>query len=326
MVLETSDRVYAIDFGSLIGTGRPDEIRDDEKVTSAYFGVDEALSASGAGPAAEVLPGELAGELEAEYEPARAGLAAVPATVIGAGSRGGAANGSSAAPPPLLEARGLYSGYGAIPVIRDINIRVGRGEVVALLGANGAGKTTTLLTLAGVLSPSSGSVESHGTLLRSGLDRRSRQGLGVVFEERGIIPSLSTADNLRLGRGGVEGAVALFPELEGLLSRRAGLLSGGEQQILTVARALAASPGVILVDELSLGLAPKVVERLLRVIRAAVDEDKLGVLLVEQRIHTALRFADRAAIIRRGEIVFQDDAGALRGNASRIAEHYFAAT
>lgn len=322
MVLETSDQIYALDFGRLIGNGSPAEIRTNEQILSAYLGS---------------APEDLAdvprsADQAVQQEQPRTNTRRVSSTVLGS-TKATLAQAVEPSPittssgrsslTPLLEVRGLHSGYASVPVLRDVNLRVGRGEIVALLGANGAGKTTTLLTIAGILSPTSGSIESRGVKLPRGLDRRSRGGMGVVFEEPGIIPSLSTADNLRLGPGGIGLAVELFPELKGLLHRRAALLSGGEQQILTVARALAAEPELLLIDELSLGLAPKIVDRLLRAIRSIADQGNVGVLLVEQRIHTALRYADRAAVLRRGEIVLEGDADRLRSGTHEIAERYF---
>src|SRR5437879_1757693 len=156
----------------------------------------------------------------------------------------------------ILASRSLYVGYGSIPVVHDVNLDLQRGEVVVLLGPNGAGKSTLMKALSGVISPISGSIELLGRPAAAGLAARSRAGLGYVPEGRSIFPSLSTAENLRLGRGGMKAALKLVPALEPLLSRRAGLLSGGEQQFLTLARAMAAQPAVLLADELSLGRAP----------------------------------------------------------------------
>lgn len=335
MVLEVSDHVYAVDFGQLIGHGSPAEIRVDPRVIAAYIGNADS-SEDGAHRVDEPQPAA-AQAVDDPVLTARSGASAGVASKK-AMSRA-IPNGSSAwrvsdsprmdenstVGPPLLSLSRVHSGYGPISVIRDVDLRVERGEVVALLGANGAGKTTTLLTIGGVLRPTSGSITSLGAELSAGLDKRARAGIGMVFEERGIIPSLTTADNLKLVPGGVDAAVSLFPELGGLLKRRAALLSGGEQQMLTVARALAAEPDLLLIDELSLGLAPMVVERILLSIRNEVEKRKIGVLLVEQRIHTALRFCDRAAVLRRGEIVLEDDAASLRDRADEITDTYLAA-
>src|SRR5436190_20624513 len=201
----------------------------------------------------------------------------------------------------LLAARKLSAGYGAIPVLIDLDLHVDAGEVVALMGSNGAGKTTTLMTLAGRLQATAGTVEWMGKAVRTPLHRRARAGLRYVSEERSIIRGLTTLDNLRLGPGPVADALERFPELEPLLKRPAGLLSGGEQQILTLARALAGDPEVVLADELSLGLAPLVVERLMEALRDAASHG-VGVLLVEQQVRAALAVADRGYVLRRGRV------------------------
>lgn len=213
----------------------------------------------------------------------------------------------------LLRAVALSAGYHGHPVARDLNLEVASGEVVALLGPNGAGKTTTLLTLAGAIPAIGGHVELNGHRTRAPLHRRAKQGLTLITEERAIFGQLSTRANLRVGRSDIEKALALFPELEPLLSRKAGLLSGGEQQMLTLARALARDPKVLLADELSLGLAPLVVTRLLSAVRAAADELRVGVILVEQHVKQALKVADRLYVMRRGEIVLSGTVAEVGG-------------
>jgi len=210
----------------------------------------------------------------------------------------------------VLEAKNVFSGYGGAPVLRDLTLSVGAGEVVALFGPNGAGKTTTILTLAGELQPSQGEVFLLGSKTTAPLHRRARAGLALVPEERGIVRELSVRDNLRLGRATIDSAIAIFPELEPLQRRTAGLLSGGEQQMLSLARALAAEPSVMLVDELSLGLAPIVVKRLLRAVKETAATG-VGVLLVEQYAHRAIEIADRAYVLNRGQIVYEAGAAEL---------------
>jgi branched-chain amino acid transport system ATP-binding protein len=193
--------------------------------------------------------------------------------------------------------------------------------VVALLGANGAGKTTTLLALAGEVAPTAGSVAVHGDGRRRRLHQRARQGLGFLTEERCVFMELTGWQNLRLGRGHPERALELFPELEPHLGKKVGLLSGGQQQMLALGRVLAAEPQVLLADELSLGLAPMVVERLLAAVRAAADSG-VAVVLVEQHVRQALAIADRVHVLRRGRIVLSGDAEDLRHDADRIATEY----
>jgi ABC-type branched-subunit amino acid transport system ATPase component len=225
-------------------------------------------------------------------------------------------------PVLALEARGLCCGYHGIQVVHDLDLTVGPGEIVALLGANGAGKSTTLLTLAGALSPISGTVMLHGEPTRGSLQRRARAGLGFLKESTSVFPTLSVAQNLALGRGAVERVYEIAPELRPLERRRGGLLSGGQQRILTTARALAADPRILLVDELSLGLAPMVTERLLTLLRNHADQGT-SVLLVEQHARHALAIADRVIVMRRGEVVLESSADALRDHVDDLHALYF---
>jgi ABC-type branched-subunit amino acid transport system ATPase component len=221
----------------------------------------------------------------------------------------------------VVAARGLTAGYGGTPAIHDIDLEARAGEVVVLLGANGAGKTTTLLALAGDIAPISGTISFHGDDRRRRLHQRARSGLGFLTEERCVFMQLTGWQNLKLGRGRPEAALAVFPELEEHLGKKVGLMSGGQQQMLALGRVLASEPRVLLADELSLGLAPMVVERLLAAVRAAADSG-VAVILVEQHVRQALTIADRVHVLRRGRIVMSGDADDLRGDADAIAAHY----
>jgi branched-chain amino acid transport system ATP-binding protein len=232
---------------------------------------------------------------------------------------------TSAAPvapvAPVLELVGLTAGYGDLAAVRDVSLHLCPGEIVALFGPNGAGKTTTLLASVGALPKMRGEVRWRGQPTTKPVHWLARDGLAFVPEERSIVTGLSTRDNLRLGRGGVDAALAHFPELAELLPRRAGLLSGGEQQMLTLARALASRPTALLVDELSLGLAPLVVDRLLRALRTAADEQNLAVLLVEQQARRALAVSDRWYLLRNGQLGSE---GASGGGIDLLEESYLA--
>jgi branched-chain amino acid transport system ATP-binding protein len=207
-------------------------------------------------------------------------------------------------------------------VVRDVDLHVEPGEVVALLGPNGAGKTTTLLTLAGELPALAGEIRFRGAATTAPLFRRVRQGVGLVTEERSVFMRLSAAENLRVAGVTAADAVELFPELGPLMRRAAGLLSGGEQQMLTLARALARKPAVLLADELSLGLAPLLVRRLLDAVRRVATEQSTGVLLVEQHVRQALGVADRVYVMQRGQIAISGTVDEVRGRLDEIEATY----
>ncbi|HVV90869.1 MAG TPA: ATP-binding cassette domain-containing protein, partial [Solirubrobacterales bacterium] len=205
-----------------------------------------------------------------------------------------------------------------------LDLTVRSGQITALLGPNGAGKTTTLLTLAGQLEPMGGAVTLEGQPAPKGLHRRAREGVSLVTEQRSVFMEMTVDENLRVGRCDIEAALGLFPELEPLLKRRAGLLSGGEQQMLTLARALAREPRVLLVDELSLGLAPLIVQRLLEATKAAAGESGVAVLLVEQHVDQALRFADYVLVMDGGRILLQGEAAEVAPRVKEIEAAYLA--
>ncbi len=231
------------------------------------------------------------------------------------------------APEPLLAVRGLDAGYLGIPAVRGLSLEVGGGEVVALLGPNGAGKTTTLSTIAGLLRPISGEIVFDGRPVGGmAADRLAREGLSLVPEDRALFFDLTARENLRLaGRGDSmsEGEVLeMLPELEKCLGRKAGVLSGGEQQMLSLARGLMSRPRLLLVDEMSLGLAPVIVERLMPVLRRIAAELGAGVMFVEQHVPQALELADRAYVLVSGSIVLQGTAAELRQDRELLEASY----
>jgi branched-chain amino acid transport system ATP-binding protein len=222
----------------------------------------------------------------------------------------------------LMSTRRLVAGYGEVRIVSDLEIEVRPGEVVALLGANGAGKTTTMLTLAGQLAPLGGEIDCLGATKRRALHQLTRDGLAYVSEERSVFSGLTTRQNIGVGRVDVSGVIGHFPELERSLGKRAGLLSGGEQQMLTLGRALARDNlRLLLADELSLGLAPKLVGRLLGAVRAAADAG-LGALLIEQHVHRVLDVADRVYVLGHGRLQFSGTADEARARLGEIESHY----
>ncbi len=231
----------------------------------------------------------------------------------------------------VLRLQGLDAGYDGVPVVRGLDLEVVAGEVVALLGPNGAGKTTTLRTISGLLPTIDGQLEVLGGETDSRRPHRvARRGVAHVAEDRSLFPGLTVKENLRLAPGlkrrarstAYARAVDVFPALGGLMNRKAGLLSGGEQQMLAVARAIVTEPDLLLVDEMSLGLAPVIVEEMLPVVRRVADELGVAVIVVEQHIHLALELADRAVVMANGHVVLDGAAADLRADPSQVEASY----
>lgn len=224
---------------------------------------------------------------------------------------------------PVLQAVNLSSGYlPGQPVIQDINIDVHRGQVVVLLGANGAGKSTTMHTLAGMIPAMAGEVRVDGSVTKQSLHRRARAGLSYVTEQRSVLMGLTTRENIAVGGVSEAEVLALFPELEKRINIRGGLLSGGEQQMLTLGRAMARKPKVLLADELSLGLAAKVVTRLLDAVRESANEQGTAVVLVEQHVRKVLRYADYVYVLQRGKVVLSGSGSDLSQRIDEIETYY----
>lgn len=231
---------------------------------------------------------------------------------------------------PVLECNDLTVAYDGVPVVRGVTLSVEPAEVVALFGPNGAGKTTTLLALAGILPTAGGSIQVCEQQVRWGHTHQvARHGLCFVPDDRALFYGLSARQNLRLGvrrRGDVQAALRqvteYFPALSGILDRRTGLLSGGEQQMLALGRALAMQPKVLMVDEMSLGLAPIIVQRLLPAVRRIAEELGVGVLLVEQHVELALGIVDRAYVLDRGRVVLSGAGEELRARRDLLEASY----
>lgn len=229
---------------------------------------------------------------------------------------------------PVIDIKGLVAGHGGVPAVRGLSMHVDAGEVVALLGPNGAGKTTTLFTIAGVLPIIDGEIEVLGQSVRGTAPHAiARRGLSLLPEDRGLFFQLTVAENLRLNghRGSdvtVDQVVDYFPALGKLLNRQCGLLSGGEQQMLAVGCKLSAQPDVLMVDEMSLGLAPVIVERLLPVLRDIADDTGMAVLLVEQHVGAALAISDRGYVLSHGELSLDGSAADLLADRQILEASY----
>lgn len=218
---------------------------------------------------------------------------------------------------PTLEARGLVAGYGEVKVIRALDLSARAGTVLGVLGPNGAGKTTLMLTLAGLLPRLGGDVRLDGESLPGSRPAAvNRAGVVLVPDDRALFTTLTVKDNIVIARHKdgptLDELCDLFPALTPRLAVSAGALSGGEQQMLAVARGMAQNPKVLLIDEMSMGLAPVIVENLLPVVRRIADETGAVVVLVEQHVRLALEVADEAVVLVHGDVV-------LRGRASDLA-------
>ena len=304
LVMRACDYIYVLDFGKLLANGKPEEVRNNPQVIAAYLG-------------------EAKDQLEVE-DADKADVPDAPASVIMPGPA------SKVGPDAktLLEVSGVAAGYGHLEVIRDVNLTVKEGEVVACIGANGAGKTTTLRAISGIIRSTRGRITFGGKdITRAPAQEIVRLGLLHVPQGRGLFAKLTVEDTLKLAsysghRGGdLRPAYDTFPVLEKRKRQLAGSLSGGEQQMLALARALLVKPKLLMVDEMSQGLAPTIVQRLFRFIEAFKAEG-MAVLLVEQFVDSALSVADRAYVFEQGTIAHEESAAKLRQDKTLIASSY----
>jgi branched-chain amino acid transport system ATP-binding protein len=234
----------------------------------------------------------------------------------------------------LLELKDVYTSYGAVQALKGINLKVGKGEIVTLIGSNGAGKSTTLRTISGMVKPRQGTITYNGQRI-DGLESHEVTALGIahVPEGRRIFPRLTVLENLEMGaylvtdkatiNQRMEKVFQLFPRLKERLSQLGGTLSGGEQQMLAIARALMMGPQLLMLDEPSMGLAPIVVEQIFETIKE-LNNSGVTILLVEQNARQALQIAHRGYVIQTGEIVLEDQAPALLTN-QMVQEAYLGA-
>ena len=288
LVLRVCDYVYVLDFGKLLARGQPSAIRSDPKVIAAYLG-EESKQSTGETTTVVAAPKQAA---------------------------------------PLLEVKQVAAGYGGLEVIRDVSLQVRPGEVVACIGANGAGKTTTLRAISGMIHPRRGRVMFAGIEVTGRTaERISKLGLIHIPEGRGLFPRLTVEDTLRLVSNtaghevDITPAFQLFPKLRERRRQLVGTLSGGEQQMVAMARAILSKPRLVMIDEMSQGLAPSVVRQLFEIIRVFRDEG-IAVLLVEQFVESALDVADRAYVFEHGSIVLSGAAVDLRSDRKLVAGSY----
>jgi branched-chain amino acid transport system ATP-binding protein len=289
LVMGTCTKIHVLDFGQLIAVGEPETIQSDTRVQEAYLGAEKERRTAGVGSGSSSTPVEQT---------------------------------------PVLAVREMSAGYGEFDVVEGVDFTLASGEVFALLGPNGAGKTTTLRAISGLITPSRGSVEICGRSLGGAdADALARAGLCLIPEGRGVFPNLSVRENLRMATltgtsmADVEEiAYDRFPRLSERRSQTAGTLSGGEQQMLAMARALTTDPALLILDELSMGLAPIIVGDLYEEV-ARIAADGLSILVVEQFAHEVLGVADRAAIMVHGRITIT---GAPDDIAQELAQAYLA--
>jgi branched-chain amino acid transport system ATP-binding protein len=331
LAMRVSNELYVLEFGRVIATGPPADIQADPAVRLAYLGAEAHVeghraTALDAAVPDDMLPDDVAQVIVGGNDE----HTDVPRIVVNATARedDGEAPDPTASPArtdgecaPILELAGIKAGYGEIEILHGVDIVVSRGTVFALLGANGAGKSTMLKVASGRLRPSAGTVRLAGKdVTRWHPERLTRAGLCTIPEGRGVFPNLTVVENLQMWtyRGGLrrreieERAYAKFPILSQRRKQVAGTLSGGEQQMLAMSRALSTEPKLLLLDEISMGLAPLIVAELYAVV-ANLAADGLTILVVEQSARTALDVADRAAVMANGRI-------ALAGTPDVIAD------
>nr|WP_261574562.1 ATP-binding cassette domain-containing protein [Frankia gtarii] len=330
LVFDVCDRVLVLDGGRIVARGLPAQVRADPAVRAAYLGGSDGPEPTSPPAPTASTASAVSTALTALTASAASTASATVTSLAASSTPEGTTTDSTALAvgAELLVFEGVSSGYNEGPVLREVSLVVRAGEIVALLGANGAGKTTLIRTAAGLLPPSAGRVGMFGEWYRRPAPSTlARRGLAVVPQGRGALGRLTVRENLRLAagrshRGEIDRVLGWFPELGGLLDRTAGELSGGERQRLALAVALVRRPRLLLVDELSFGLAPGVAPRLLELLRGIAAETSTGVLLVEQFAALALQVADRGYVLDRGRVALSAPAAELAARPDLIEATY----
>lgn len=329
VVFAHADRMIVLARGRLIAQGKADDIRKDAKVQEVYFGSGATFEgeASGAGPTATAQQStdDLAKGLPKDQVAHDAQNVLIPAQIVEDGYKDLSSRGETS---PLLSVQSLRAWYGAAQILYDVNFQVKRGEVVALMGRNGAGKSTTMKALMGLLEKRTGDLQFMGRdISKEAAHRIAASGLGYVPEDRRIFTDLTVLENLEVGRQKArlwpDGSAAptwtvqqlftLFPNLGEMPRRPGGQMSGGEQQMLTVARSLMGNPYLVLLDEPSEGVAPVIVEQMVQMI-LELKKQGVSILLSEQNLHFARLVCDRAYVLEKGQIRFSGTMAELDDN------------
>lgn len=328
LVMRLSSTVYVLEFGTLIASGPPEVVRKDPAVRAAYLGEEMSAQEAEAKPEPDAETAKTGVDLDATRKVAPA-LAVASAN----GTSRAAAGPDSISPGPgtgaFLTVENLSVRYGEAMALNDVSFTLGAGAALAVLGANGAGKSSLARALSGLVSPAGGQITFADQDISSWRPHRIRRASLVYLPEgRGVFRGLTVIDNLRLAAATVPGrqarrqaidlALEIFPALASRRHQLAGLLSGGEQQMLSLARALATAPKLVIADEMSLGLAPKMVDLVFDGLSRA-RESGVTVIMIEQYVHRALDFADECLVLQRGTVAWQGSANTARGEVLR---HY----